>query len=213
MAELTGSRDRDRGPTAHRRESMTEPPAEPVLLEETSGNVRILTLNRPAKKNALSGDLVRRHHRPASLRPRPTTTSGWSDSPARGRLLLRCGPDGSPSPRPAISASPEGMADQVVRLVSGIRVECEKPVVAGIGGIAIGAGLALAHVRRHANRQREGARPPGLRARGKLTRLRALLDPAPGDRARARDALPARAEDARCRRGARPRPGGRGGSR
>ncbi len=36
---------------------MTEP-TEPVLLEETSGNVRILTLNRPAKKNALSGDLI-----------------------------------------------------------------------------------------------------------------------------------------------------------
>jgi 2-(1,2-epoxy-1,2-dihydrophenyl)acetyl-CoA isomerase len=28
--------------------------------------------------------------------------------------------------------------------VTGIRVECEKPVVAGIGGIAIGAGLSLA---------------------------------------------------------------------
>jgi enoyl-CoA hydratase/carnithine racemase len=36
---------------------MTEP-TEPVLLEETSGHVRILTLNRPAKKNALSGDLI-----------------------------------------------------------------------------------------------------------------------------------------------------------
>lgn len=32
---------------------------EPVLLEETQGNVRILRLNRPAKKNALSGDLTR----------------------------------------------------------------------------------------------------------------------------------------------------------
>jgi 2-(1,2-epoxy-1,2-dihydrophenyl)acetyl-CoA isomerase len=29
-------------------------------------------------------------------------------------------------------------------MVTGIRVECEKPVVAGIGGIAIGAGLSLA---------------------------------------------------------------------
>ncbi len=34
---------------------MTDPTTnpEPVLLEETSGGVRILTLNRPAKKNAL----------------------------------------------------------------------------------------------------------------------------------------------------------------
>ena len=31
---------------------------EPVLLEETQGSVRILKLNRPAKKNALSGELT-----------------------------------------------------------------------------------------------------------------------------------------------------------
>ena len=31
---------------------------EPVLIEETQGNVRILRLNRPAKKNALSGELT-----------------------------------------------------------------------------------------------------------------------------------------------------------
>ena len=39
---------------------MSEPTAdaEPVLLDETSGHVRVLTLNRPAKKNALSDDLV-----------------------------------------------------------------------------------------------------------------------------------------------------------
>ena len=39
---------------------MTDPTTspEPVLLEETSGGVRILRLNRPAKKNALSDDLV-----------------------------------------------------------------------------------------------------------------------------------------------------------
>jgi 2-(1,2-epoxy-1,2-dihydrophenyl)acetyl-CoA isomerase len=30
--------------------------------------------------------------------------------------------------------------------VKGIRVECEKPVIAGIGGIAIGAGLSLAMI-------------------------------------------------------------------
>jgi enoyl-CoA hydratase/carnithine racemase len=36
---------------------MTEA-TEPVLLEETKVNVRILTLNRPSKKNALSDDLI-----------------------------------------------------------------------------------------------------------------------------------------------------------
>ena len=36
------------------------------------------------------------------------------------------------------------MDDQVIRLVYGIRVNCDKPVIAGIDGIAIGDGLSLA---------------------------------------------------------------------
>jgi 2-(1,2-epoxy-1,2-dihydrophenyl)acetyl-CoA isomerase len=50
------------------------------------------------------------------------------------------------SPRSAGASSPRrsDAAEHVVRLVRGIRVDCEKPVVAGIGGIAIGAGLSLA---------------------------------------------------------------------
>ena len=40
---------------------MTAPSAtsEPILLEETRNGVRILRMNRPEKKNALSNDLTR----------------------------------------------------------------------------------------------------------------------------------------------------------
>ncbi|MCP5059760.1 MAG: hypothetical protein GY937_23910 [bacterium] len=123
---------------------MTEPTteAEPVLLEETSGHVRILTLNRPAKKNALSGDLIDAINEgfasaAADDDVRVVGLTGAGDAFCSGADL---------APKPAAARSPrrENTADHVIQLVRGIRVDCEKPVVAGIGGIAIGAGLSLA---------------------------------------------------------------------
>lgn len=115
---------------------------EPVLQEETSGRVRILTLNRPDKKNALSNDLIDAiiegfASAAADDAVRVVGLTGAGDAFCSGADL---------SPRPAGSPSPRraDTAEHVVRLVRGIRIDCEKPVVAGIGGIAIGAGLSLA---------------------------------------------------------------------
>jgi 2-(1,2-epoxy-1,2-dihydrophenyl)acetyl-CoA isomerase len=120
---------------------MTEPAAdaEPVLLEETCDGVRILTLNRPAKKNALSNDLVQAlvegfEAAAADDDVRVVGLTGAGDAFCAGADLAA----------PAGSSDRATMADQVVRLVRGMRVDCEKPVVAGVGGIAIGAGLSLA---------------------------------------------------------------------
>lgn len=115
----------------------------PVLLEETSGSVRILTLNRPAKKNALSDDRVdavveRMARAAADEAVRVVGLTGAGDAFCSGAdLALRKPANGRPEHR-------RDATEQAVRLVTGIRVECEKPVVAGIGGIAIGAGLSLA---------------------------------------------------------------------
>jgi len=116
--------------------------AEPVLLEETKGHVRVLTLNRPSKKNALSDDLV------------DAIIEGFASAAAddavrvvglTGAGVAFCsGADLAPKRSSGGSSARRDMAEQVVRLVRGIRVECEKPVVAGIDGIAIGAGLSLA---------------------------------------------------------------------
>ncbi len=123
---------------------MTEPTAdaEPVLLQETSGHVRILTLNRPAKKNALSGDLI------------DAINEGFASAAADDAIRVVgltgagdafcSGADLAPRPAGARSSRRTDTADPVIRLVRGIRVDCEKPVVAGVGGIAIGAGLSLA---------------------------------------------------------------------
>jgi enoyl-CoA hydratase/carnithine racemase len=87
---------------------------EAILLAETRSRVRFLRMNRPDTKKALSNDLIR------------ALMAAWK----RGRVLL------GPGPKP----------QQAGRSLAGFlgRVGYEKPVIAGIDGIAIGAGLSLA---------------------------------------------------------------------
>jgi 2-(1,2-epoxy-1,2-dihydrophenyl)acetyl-CoA isomerase len=96
-------------------------------------------MNRPAKKNALSNDLVQAlvaafEAAAADDDVRVVGLTGAGDAFCAGADLAA----------PAGPSDRATMADQVVRLVRGMRVDCEKPVVAGVGGIAIGAGLSLA---------------------------------------------------------------------
>lgn len=117
--------------------------AEHILLEESFDGVRVLRLNRPAKKNALSSELTQEIVRAvseASADPAINVIgiTGVGDAFCAGADL---------SPRKAGSGKRESVGDtveQVVQLVTGIRVLCEKPVIAGVNGIAIGAGLSLA---------------------------------------------------------------------
>lgn len=165
--------------------------SEPVLLEETSGLVRILTLNRPAKKNALSSDLI------------AAINAGFASAAADDAIRVVgltgagdafcSGADLSPEPAAPRLGSRAGLAEPVIQLVRGIRVDCEKPVVAGIGGIAIGAGLSLAlcadlriasaEARFHPGYARAGSSPDcGLswtlpEAIGRERAMRFLLEP------------------------------------
>jgi len=121
------------------------PNSDSVLLEETVEGVRILRLNRPSKKNALSGELMK-----ALLRAfkevarddavRVVGITGQGGAFCSGADLRGGDPVGAAS-------EPGGGIDDlgsIGRLVLGIRVACDKPVIAGIDGIAIGAGLSLA---------------------------------------------------------------------
>jgi 2-(1,2-epoxy-1,2-dihydrophenyl)acetyl-CoA isomerase len=164
---------------------------EPVLLEETKGHVRILTLNRPAKKNALSGDLIDAiiegfASAAADDAVRVVGLTGAGDAFCSGADLAPKRPKGGSSRR-------SNTSDRAVRMVTGIRVTCDKPVVAGIGGIAIGAGLSLAlcadmriasaKARVHPGYARAGASPDcGLswtlpQAIGHEQAMRFLLEP------------------------------------
>ena len=114
-------------------------PDESVLLEETQGNVRILRLNRPAKKNALSGELTRAlvsaiDNAYEENNIRVIGITGVGDT-------FCAGADLSPSTNRDSAAD---TIERAVQLVTGIRVRCQKPVIAGLNGLAIGAGLSLA---------------------------------------------------------------------
>ena len=170
-------------------------PEESVLLEDTRDHVRILTLNRPAKKNALGGGLVEAiidgvAAAAADDAVRVVGLTGAGDAFCSGADLA---PDRSER-RAARSSEARGDPDEpAVRMVLGIRVACEKPVVAGINGIAIGAGLSLAlaadmriasaTARVHPGYARAGASPDcGLswtlpQAIGHEAAMRFLLEP------------------------------------
>jgi 2-(1,2-epoxy-1,2-dihydrophenyl)acetyl-CoA isomerase len=160
----------------------------PVLLEETSGHVRLLTLNRPEKKNALSNELIQAlvaafEAAAADDDVRVVGLTGAGDAFCAGADLAA----------PVSGADRAAMADHVVRLVRCMRVDCEKPVIAGIDGIAIGAGLSLAlcadiriassRARFHPGYARVGTSPDcGLtwtlpQAIGRERALRFLLEP------------------------------------
>ncbi len=116
---------------------MTTP--DPVLLEETRDGVRLLTLNRPTKKNALSDDLVEALVEAFEAAAADDAVRVVGLTGAGGAFCA-----GADLAAPARASDGAAVADRVVRLVRSMRVDCEKPVVAGIDGIAIGAGLSLA---------------------------------------------------------------------
>ncbi len=118
------------------------------VVVETVGHVRIVRLNRPERKNAL------------------TTSVGWSilravqDAQADDdvRVIALTGNGGAFCSGLDLAGGDEtpvdtGLSDQeaildeggwVGRFLLGLRFETDKPVVAGISGVAVGLGLSLA---------------------------------------------------------------------
>ena len=118
-----------------------------VLDIQTDGRLRVLRLNRPERKNALNGELLGALG--AALREAAHDDDVWAvaltgngDAFCSG-LDLDQNSDRTDVDEPNDDASAE-RDDATDHLSLLMRVECEKPVLAGVNGVAVGIGLSLA---------------------------------------------------------------------
>ena len=119
-----------------------------VLEVRTEGRLRVLRLNRPERKNALSRDLIAALHR--GVRDAADDENVWA-------IVLTGNGDGFCSGLDVGDASfgdsgasggdrdaPAREPPKLDHLTVLMKVECEKPILAGINGVAVGAGVSLA---------------------------------------------------------------------
>jgi 2-(1,2-epoxy-1,2-dihydrophenyl)acetyl-CoA isomerase len=118
-----------------------------VLEIETVGRLRVLRLNRPERKNALNGELIQTLT--AALRAAAADDDVWAlaitgngDAFCSGLDLDQSGGDDEPDESAADDETRED--DGVHNLSMIMRVDCEKPILAGVNGVAVGLGLSLA---------------------------------------------------------------------
>lgn len=119
-----------------------------VLEEQDVGNVRVLRLNRPERKNALTAELgwsiaSALSRADADDDVRVIAITGNGDAFCSG---LDLGPSDGSHPDTGLSPQQQLLDDTgwIGRLLLAVRFDTDKPVVAGINGVAVGAGLSLA---------------------------------------------------------------------
>jgi 2-(1,2-epoxy-1,2-dihydrophenyl)acetyl-CoA isomerase len=111
-----------------------------------AGHVRTITLNRPEKKNALSTQLAWGVVEAIDAAAQDDNVwvvalTGSGDSFCAGLDLTPSGEPYHPSSRQSAQLDDLGW---VSNFLLAIRKRCDKPVVGGINGVAVGAGLGLA---------------------------------------------------------------------
>jgi enoyl-CoA hydratase/carnithine racemase len=118
-----------------------------VLEVSTEGRLRVLRLNRPDRKNALNRELLHALDREISEAAtddevRAVVLTGNGDAFCSGADIgdqTLTGASGSSDDTPPV---PRDNRTAYLTLV--MRVECEKPILAGVNGVAVGAGVSLA---------------------------------------------------------------------
>ena len=122
-----------------------------IIEIEQTGRVRTLRLNRPEKMNALSEELAWGIVHAVSDAQADQDT--WVIAITGNGRGFCAGLDLTPANDDADVPHASGMGRQdlyldelhwVSRLCFTLREECDKPIVAGINGVAVGAGLSLA---------------------------------------------------------------------
>jgi 2-(1,2-epoxy-1,2-dihydrophenyl)acetyl-CoA isomerase len=106
-----------------------------VLEVQDEGRLRVLRMNRPERKNALNGALIDALHR--ELRVATEDDDVWAIALTGNGDAFCAGLDFTDPPTGGDGA-PRG------HLTVLMRVECEKPIVAGVNGVAVGGGMSIA---------------------------------------------------------------------
>jgi 2-(1,2-epoxy-1,2-dihydrophenyl)acetyl-CoA isomerase len=111
---------------------------------ENDGRLRVLRLNRPERKNALNGELLgtivgavrdaAHDHDVWAL-----ALTGNGDAFCSGLDLAAN--DSDQDDEAERTSAPDNAADNFATVM---RVECEKPILAGVNGVAVGIGVSLA---------------------------------------------------------------------
>jgi 2-(1,2-epoxy-1,2-dihydrophenyl)acetyl-CoA isomerase len=118
-----------------------------VLEVRTEGRLRVLRLNRPERKNALDRGLIAALHR--GFRDAAADDDVWAvvltgngDGFCSGLdFSEQAGAASAPASDDAPPAPRDGALPHLTVLM---QVECEKPILAGVNGVAVGAGVSLA---------------------------------------------------------------------
>jgi 2-(1,2-epoxy-1,2-dihydrophenyl)acetyl-CoA isomerase len=104
---------------------------------ENDGRLRVLRLNRPERKNALNGELFRAIV--GALRDAAHDQDVWALALTGNGDAFCSGLDLA-----ANDSDEDDEADAADNFAMVMRVECEKPILAGINGVAVGIGVSLA---------------------------------------------------------------------
>lgn len=117
-----------------------------VVTVADQGHVRTITLNRPEKKNALSLELAWKVIE--AVDAAALDDNVWVVAITGNGDAFCAGLDLSPDTEPYSPLTPQtAMLDDigwVGQFLLAIRKRCDKPVVGGLNGVAVGAGLGLA---------------------------------------------------------------------
>jgi 2-(1,2-epoxy-1,2-dihydrophenyl)acetyl-CoA isomerase len=111
---------------------------------ENDGRLRVLRLNRPERKNALNGELLSAIT--GAVRDAAHDDDVWALALTGNGDAFCSGLDlGANESDENGGADPGSSADDTAdNFAFVMRVECEKPILAGVNGVAVGIGVSLA---------------------------------------------------------------------
>jgi len=110
---------------------------------ENDGRLRVLRLNRPERKNALNSELLRAIA--DAIRDAAHDEDVWALALTGNGDAFCSGLDlASNDSDPDDRAGEDDGADAADHFAMVMRVECEKPILAGVNGVAVGIGVSLA---------------------------------------------------------------------